>query len=168
MPCASYRWIMALPRNSENPFGFWTRDLPTDCRFAQDQTGVLAVFPLYYQRIDRGRSLGTVRTLCRQWVLDTRLAYGLPLCPGSDGRPRCFSAVLSADRSRLASSSTICAAPARNGLIAPALPGAFLYSITSSARIRIDGGTVRPSALAVLVVTQLSAASTHEPSRGGA
>src|ERR1700736_1015628 len=114
------------------------------------------------------RSLGTVRTLCRQWVLDTRLAYGLPLCPGSDGRPRCFSAVLSADRSRLASSSTICAAPARNGLIAPALPGAFLYSITSSARIRIDGGTVRPSALAVLVVTQLSAASTHEPSRGGA
>src|ERR1700738_5738283 len=54
MPCASYRWIMALPRNSENPFGFWTRDLPTDCRFAQDQTGVLAVFSLYYQRIDRG------------------------------------------------------------------------------------------------------------------
>src|ERR1700730_15932967 len=51
------------------------------------------------------RSLGTVRTLCRQWVLDTRLAYGLPLCPGSNGRPRCFSAVLSADRSRLASSS---------------------------------------------------------------
>src|ERR1700730_7310724 len=49
MPCASYRWIMALPIN-----GFWTRDLPTDCRFAQDQTGVLAVFPLYYQRIDRG------------------------------------------------------------------------------------------------------------------
>jgi hypothetical protein len=31
-----------------------TRDLPTDCRFAQDQTGVLAVFSLYYQRIDRG------------------------------------------------------------------------------------------------------------------
>jgi hypothetical protein len=28
--------------------------LPTDCRFAQDQTGVLAVFSLYYQRIDRG------------------------------------------------------------------------------------------------------------------
>src|ERR1700731_3963638 len=51
------------------------------------------------------RSLGTVRTLCRQWVLDTRLAYGLPLCPGSNGRPRCFFAVLSADRSRLASSS---------------------------------------------------------------
>jgi hypothetical protein len=24
--------------------------LPTDCRFAQDQTGVLAVFSLYYQR----------------------------------------------------------------------------------------------------------------------
>src|ERR1700730_16505821 len=47
------------------------------------------------------RSLGTVRTLCRQWVLDTRLAYGLPLCPGSNGRPRCFFAVLSADRSRL-------------------------------------------------------------------
>src|ERR1700738_1346092 len=54
MPCASYRSIIALPRNSENPFGFWTRDLPTDCRFAQDQTGVLAVFSLYYQRIDRG------------------------------------------------------------------------------------------------------------------
>jgi hypothetical protein len=34
--------------------GFWTRDLPTHCRFAQDQTGVLAVFSLYYQRIDRG------------------------------------------------------------------------------------------------------------------
>jgi hypothetical protein len=31
-----------------------TRDLPTDCPFAQDQTGVLAVFSLYYQRIDRG------------------------------------------------------------------------------------------------------------------
>jgi hypothetical protein len=46
------------------------------------------------------RSLGTVRTLCRQWVLDTRLAHGLPLCPGSNGRPRCFFAVLSADRSR--------------------------------------------------------------------
>jgi len=30
-------------------------------------------------------------------------------------------------------------------LIAPALPGAFLYSITSSATESSDGGTVRPS-----------------------
>jgi hypothetical protein len=35
-------------------------------------------------------------------------------------------------------------------LIAPALPGAFPHSITSSARISNDGGIVRPRVLAVL------------------
>src|SRR5262249_627611 len=35
-------------------------------------------------------------------------------------------------------------------LIAPALPGAFPHSITSSARASKVGGTVRPSAFAVL------------------
>src|SRR3984893_18745160 len=34
--------------------GFGHATCLTDCRFAQDQTGVLAVFSLYYQRIDRG------------------------------------------------------------------------------------------------------------------
>src|ERR1700686_3598674 len=74
------------------------------------------------------RSLGTVRTLCRQWVLDTRLAYGLPLCPGSNGRPRCFFAVLSADRSRLASSS-ISAPSSASGYVAALGPPELLKSL---------------------------------------
>jgi hypothetical protein len=35
----------------------------------------------------------------------------------------------------------------------PKLPFALFYSMTSSARARIDGGTARPSALAVLRLT---------------
>ena len=56
MPCASYRWIMALPRNSENPLSSMGFGHATCLRIAAlpSQTGVLAVFPLYYQRIDRG------------------------------------------------------------------------------------------------------------------
>ena len=40
--------------------------------------------------------------------------------------------------------------PDLHRLIAPALPGAFRYSITSSARAITESGTVMPSALAVL------------------
>jgi hypothetical protein len=43
-----------------------------------------------------------------------------------------------------------CFASVIRRLIAPALLGAFLYSITSSAVICMINGTVRPSALAVL------------------
>src|ERR1700730_13076580 len=62
MPCASYRWIMALPRNSENPLS----------------------------------SMGFGHATCLRIAALPRI---------SNGRPCCFSAVLSADRSRLASSS---------------------------------------------------------------
>src|SRR6202022_679826 len=40
--------------------------------------------------------------------------------------------------------------PDLHRLIAPALPGAFPHSITSSARVRSVGGTSRPRAWAVL------------------
>src|SRR5262249_34669795 len=46
--------------------------------------------------------------------------------------------------------------PDLHRLIAPALPGAFFHSITSSARSRIEVGSVMPSALAVLRFTTSS------------
>ena len=46
--------------------------------------------------------------------------------------------------------------PDLHRLIAPALPGAFPHSITWSARNKIAGGMVIPSALAVLRLTMKS------------
>jgi maleate cis-trans isomerase len=48
-------------------------------------------------------------------------------------------------------------------LIAPAFAGAFSYSITSVARSRIDGGTARPSSVAVLRFTTSQILSEAAP-----